>query len=139
MTTADFVGAKIALLHGTNVLTYLRDDKPTIPFPALWDLPGGGREGDEGPLDCALRELAEEFSIALPRDQVCWAREYPFDRDAGKRSHFFVGALTDADVAAISFGDEGQCWTFMTIDAFVDHPRAVPFLQARLKDYLSER
>jgi 8-oxo-dGTP diphosphatase len=60
----DFTGAKIALLLDGHVLTYLRDDFPHLPWPAYWDLPGGGREGDEGPVDCALRELEEEFGMS---------------------------------------------------------------------------
>lgn len=48
----DFSGAKIALLKDDQILSILRDDIPTIPFPNTWDLPGGGREGEETPFDC---------------------------------------------------------------------------------------
>ena len=37
----DFIGSKVALLCDDKVLTILRDDKPTIPYPNHWDLPGG--------------------------------------------------------------------------------------------------
>ena len=67
----DFSGAKIAVITGTRILTYKRDNIPTIPFPGLWDLPGGGREGGEGPLDCALRELEEEFALQLRPPDIC--------------------------------------------------------------------
>nr|WP_231692828.1 NUDIX domain-containing protein [Vibrio campbellii] len=30
-----------------------------MSYPNYWDLPGGGREGNETPEDCALRELKE--------------------------------------------------------------------------------
>ena len=53
------VGAKIALLAGARVLTHLRDEIPSIPFPGHWDFPGGGREGGESAEACALRELHE--------------------------------------------------------------------------------
>jgi hypothetical protein len=36
-----FGGAKILLHYQGALLTYLRDEKPDIPFRALWDLPGG--------------------------------------------------------------------------------------------------
>lgn len=49
-TLSPFSGAKIALLCDGQLLTYQRDDKPGIPWPGLWDLPGGGRESDESPL-----------------------------------------------------------------------------------------
>jgi 8-oxo-dGTP diphosphatase len=58
---ADFAGAKLAALVDGHILTYRRDHKPGIPWPGLIDLPGGGREGDESPSACVLRELQEEF------------------------------------------------------------------------------
>ncbi|MCF6316826.1 MAG: hypothetical protein L3J30_11205 [Marinosulfonomonas sp.] len=36
----DFHGAKPALIRGGHVLTLLRDEKPDIPFPDMWDFPG---------------------------------------------------------------------------------------------------
>ena len=44
---SDFTGCKIALFCGDKLLTILRDDKASIPWPNMWELPGGGREGDE--------------------------------------------------------------------------------------------
>ncbi|WP_366141375.1 hypothetical protein [uncultured Shimia sp.] len=38
----DFHGAKLALFVRSRLVTILRDDKPDIPWPAHWDLPGGG-------------------------------------------------------------------------------------------------
>ena len=40
---SDFTGCKIALLCGDSVLTILRDDKPSIPWPNMWELPCGGK------------------------------------------------------------------------------------------------
>ena len=45
----SFIGAKLALFIGADLLTILRDDRPDIPFPGHWDFPGGGREGGESP------------------------------------------------------------------------------------------
>ena len=44
----DFVGCKLVLVHETRLLTYLRDDKPGLNWAGMWDLPGGGREGEVG-------------------------------------------------------------------------------------------
>ena len=38
---SDFTGCKIALFCGDKLLTILRDDKPSIPWPNMWELPGG--------------------------------------------------------------------------------------------------
>jgi len=39
----DYTGCKIALCCGDRILTILRDDKTTIPWPNMWELPGGGK------------------------------------------------------------------------------------------------
>ncbi|MDN5568889.1 MAG: NUDIX domain-containing protein, partial [Paracoccus sp. (in: a-proteobacteria)] len=67
---SDFNGTKLLLTSGPQMLVYLRDDRPDLPFPAHWDLPGGGREGNETPIACALRELDEEFSLLLPPEAL---------------------------------------------------------------------
>ena len=77
---ADFAGAKLAALVDGHILTYRRDNKPGIPWPGLIDLPGGGREGDESPALCALRELHEEFGLHLPEQRIWWARPFPTAR-----------------------------------------------------------
>ena len=48
----EFSGCKIALLCDDKLLTILRDDISTIPWPNMWELPGGGREGEETPFEC---------------------------------------------------------------------------------------
>ena len=62
---SDFTGCKIALFCGDKVLTILRDDKENIPWPNMWELPGGGREGNESSFECAAREVYEELGIHL--------------------------------------------------------------------------
>jgi 8-oxo-dGTP diphosphatase len=129
----DFMGAKLALLAGGRVLTYLRDDFAHIPWPAMWDLPGGRREGRETPEACVLRELEEEFGLALPADRLVWRRSMPGMLDARRVSWFFAGTLEPSEVAAIRFGDEGQLWQMMPVEDFLNHPRAVPALQDRTR------
>ena len=38
----DFTGVKAALLVEQSILVILRDNKPDIPWPNTWELPGGG-------------------------------------------------------------------------------------------------
>jgi 8-oxo-dGTP diphosphatase len=58
------IGAGIILLNRNNeVLLLLRDDKVDIPFPNMWDIPGGRVEEGETPEEAIRREMMEEMSI----------------------------------------------------------------------------
>jgi 8-oxo-dGTP diphosphatase len=48
-----------------QVLLFLRDDKMDIPFPNMWDVPGGHVEDNETPDQCIVREMDEEMGLAL--------------------------------------------------------------------------
>ena len=114
----DFQGCKIALICGDKVLTILRDDKDDIPCPNMWELPGGGREGNE---DCLL-----------------WSKIYPSVIFKDKQSVFMVGQLRQEQFDNITFGNEGQAYKLMPIEEFLKSKQAVPQLQGRLRDYLEE-
>lgn len=129
----DFAGAKIALLCDDHIVTYLRDDIPTIPYPGQWDLPGGGRENGECPVTCALRETEEEFALVIHPDRVMQLTRYAGLKNPSHNSYFCMAEITSEEIAAIRFGDEGQYWELMTIDAFLSHPNAITHLQDRLK------
>lgn len=134
----DFQGCKIALICGDKVLTILRDDKDDIPCPNMWELPGGGREGDESPFECAAREVYEELGIHLTEDCLLWAKVYPSMLFADKQSVFLVGLLTQEQFDNITFGDEGQGYQLMNVEEFLSSSQVVPQLQDRVRDYMEE-
>ena len=134
----DFQGCKIALICGDKVLTILRDDKDDIPCPNMWELPGGGREGNESPFECAAREVYEELGIHLTEDCLLWSKVYPSMLFADKQSVFLVGLLTQAQFDSIVFGDEGQGYQLMNVEEFLSSSQVVPQLQDRVRDYLEE-
>ena len=134
----DFQGCKIALFCGDRILTILRDDKTTIPWPNMWELPGGGREGDESPFECAAREVYEELGIKLTEDCLLWSKVYPSMLFEGKKSVFLVGKLTKEQFDKIVFGDEGQGYRLMSVEEFLGSDKVVPQLQGRVRDYLKE-
>lgn len=136
MDDKTFSGAKIALVCGQRLVTYRRDDKPSIPWPGLWDLPGGGREGGETPAACALRETREEFGLSISPARLHWCRRYPGLTVPGRATYFLAAPIGEDEVAAIRFGEEGQYWRMMTTAEFLGHGEAVPHLQDRLADYL---
>ncbi|MGR3761549.1 NUDIX hydrolase [Roseobacteraceae bacterium NS-SX3] len=128
-----FSGAKLALFLGHELLVIRRDDNPGIPYPNHWDLPGGGREGDESPAACALRETQEEVGLALREADLTWARHY--ERPRGT-VWFFAAHLPAAAAGRIRFGDEGQGWRLMDPARYCTHPLAVPHFAQQLRSYL---
>ena len=133
---SDFTGCKIALFCGDKLLTILRDDKASIPWPNMWELPGDGREGNESLFECAAREVYEELGIHLNEDCLLWGKIYPSVIFEGKQSVFMVGQLRQEQFDNITFGDEGQAYKLMPIEEFLKSKQAVPQLQGRLRDYL---
>ena len=123
----DFDGCKLAALYKDKILTYLRDDIPNIPFQNQFDLPGGGREGNETPEQCVLRELHEEFGLMLPAERL--SQKIKYQLNSGKIGYFFVLNLTSDETQAIKFGDEGQFCRLMPISQFVEQKNTIVHLQ----------
>jgi MutT/NUDIX family protein len=134
----DFTGCKIALFCDDRILTILRDDKSNIPYPNMWELPGGGREGGESHFKCVAREVFEELGIHMTEDCLLWGKVYPSMLFEGKESVFLVGKLTQEQFDSIVFGDEGQGYKLMSIDEFLGSDKVVPQLQDRVRDYIKE-
>jgi 8-oxo-dGTP diphosphatase len=133
-----FSGAKVAILCNGRLLTYQRDNKPDIPWPGLWDLPGGGREGDETPEDCAVRETLEEFGIVLDPASFIHKRVYPGQGNDGLDTWFFVAEVREGLFDGVIFGDEGQRWQVMPVESFLAMDNAVDRLQQRLREFLTQ-
>ena len=58
------IGAGIIFLNRNNeVLLLLRDNKIDIPFPNMWDIPGGKVEDGESSEQAVRRAMLEEMSI----------------------------------------------------------------------------
>ena len=136
---SDFTGCKIVLLCDDKLLTILRDDISTIPWPNMWELPGGGREGEETPFECVQREVFEELGLKLEKADILWAKDYQGMLDPDKTSIFMVGSITQEDFASIAFGDEGQAYQLMDVSQFLADDKVIPQLQSRLRDYLEVR
>ncbi|WP_134725105.1 NUDIX domain-containing protein [Paracoccus luteus] len=128
-------GAKLVLTCGDRLLVMRRDDIPTINWPGAWDLPGGGREGDETPVACALRELAEETGLRLAPSRLSGgARALP--HKPGRVGFYFRAEITEAEAASARLGDEGAELRLMPVAEFVAHPRAVPHFRDVVREML---
>ena len=133
-----FTGCKLAYILDGSLLVYLRDDIASIPFPGLWDFPGGGREGDESPEECVLRELEEEFSFTFSVSRFRYKKKVVNHSNDGS-SYFFVLEGREDEVQGIQFGEEGQYWKLMPIDEYLDHAKAIPVIIERLEGYLGSK
>jgi 8-oxo-dGTP diphosphatase len=130
--TGGFHGAKAALFLGDQIVTLLRDDKPGLPWAAMWDLPGGGVEEGESPLQAIIRETWEEVGLHVTAGDIALRQDWPSASRADLNSAFFVIRLPADRAADLRLGDEGQEIALMEPAAFLAHPQAIPFLKLRL-------
>ena len=135
----DFTGVKAALLVEQSILVILRDNNPAIPWPNMWELTGGGKEGQETPLECLRREVWEELGLVLKEESIIWSRIYPSMLDKDRSAVFVVAQISQKQYQEIDFGDEGQEFKLMPIEDFIKAEGIIPQLQERFKDYLSEK
>jgi 8-oxo-dGTP diphosphatase len=51
------------IVHNGKVLVTKR--RPDVPYPHLWEFPGGKLEPSEDPRDCIVREIREELDMEV--------------------------------------------------------------------------
>ena len=129
-----FNGDKLALIVGDKLAVILRGDKPNIRSPNYWDMPGGGREGCETPLECVLRETYEELNIHVDPAAVVWGKRFPY-LEVGR--WFFVAYVNEVVAHTIRLGDEGQTWGLRSPEEYAGLPNNIVRFSDRLKMYLS--
>ena len=59
-----------------EILLFLRDDKPGLPYRNMWDVPGGHVEPNETPKECIIREMKEEMNLDLQDFQLLCQKEF---------------------------------------------------------------
>ena len=85
-----------------QVLLFLRDDIPEIPFPNMWDVPGGHLESGETPEACIVREMQEEMELELTGFSLFSVLEFP------DRIEYTFWKKANMDIRKIPL-HEGQC------------------------------
>ncbi len=96
-------GCSIIFINDNHqILLFLRDNIPTIPFPNYWDVPGGHVEPGESPEACIVREMREEIELELKNFSLFSIMEF-IDRI---EYTFWKKSNLDIDLITLH---EGQC------------------------------
>lgn len=104
----DFIGSKIALICQNHLVTILRDDKTSIIHPNMWDLPGGGSEKGENPLECLIREVDEEIGLSIDESIIIWQKHYQSHGQGNRYSYFFVAKLLKRKLIKLNSAVKGK-------------------------------
>jgi 8-oxo-dGTP diphosphatase len=134
----DFHGVKIAILVEDNLIVFLRDNRANLFNANMWDFPGGGREGDESPIECAIREVHEELSLTLSNSDIAWQKTFPAQKDPNQRAYFMVAAITADRVNNLTL-QEGQKWRLMSVPEFLSSDDVIPALKERFRVFLDSQ
>ena len=95
-------GASIIFVNDKKqILLFLRDNIPDIPFPNTWDVPGGHIEKFENPEKCIVREMREEMNLTLDEFELFSKIEFE------DRIEYTFWARADFDIEEIEL-TEGQ-------------------------------
>jgi len=103
-------GASIIFVNDKRqILLFLRDNIPDIPYPNMWDVPGGHVEKFENPEKCIVREMREEMNLTLDEFELFSKIEFE------DRIEYTFWARADFDIEEIEL-TEGQKLKWFTKD-----------------------
>ncbi|HEX9023152.1 MAG TPA: (deoxy)nucleoside triphosphate pyrophosphohydrolase [Geobacteraceae bacterium] len=89
------------IMHEGKVLLTRR--KPDVPYPLLWEFPGGKLEAEEDPRDCVVREIREELAIEVSVSGIYEVIYHRYPERAvlvmAYRCQWQSGTIVDLDVA----------------------------------------
>lgn len=119
-----------------ELLLYLRDGKPGIPFPYHWDLIGGHLEEGETPEEALVREVKEEINIDLGgykffREYLC------LEGDAYPNIKYIYTGKIDMPVEEITL-NEGERLQYFSKDE-IGNVKFANILKKIVLDYLGRK
>ena len=123
-------GSSIIFINDTRqILLFLRDNKPDLPYPNMWDVPGGHVEANESPEKCIIREMKEEMDLDI--DEFDLFSKVEFE----DRIEYTFWAKADFDINEIVLM-EGQKLKWFTRDDARQTPMAYGFNEIIEKFYI---
>jgi 8-oxo-dGTP diphosphatase len=122
-------GSSIIFINDTEqILLFLRDNIPDLPYPNMWDVPGGHVEPDESPENCIIREMKEEMDLILNEFELFSKIEFE------DRIEYTFWARADLDIDEIEL-TEGQRLKWFSRDDAKQTPLAYGFNEIVEKFY----
>ncbi len=119
-----------------ELLLYLRDGNPGIPFPYHWDLIGGHLEEGETPEEALVREVKEEINIDL--GEYKFFREYLcLEGDAYPNIKYIYTGKIDLPVEEITL-NEGERLQYFS-KAEIGNVKFANILKKIVLDYLGRK
>lgn len=135
------IGAIILENLQGELLLYLRDDKPTIPFPNHWDLFGGHVEEGEEPLETLMRELDEELEFDKSKlTEIKFYKNVVVDgaQDAYANEKYIYTGILDQPESELKLIEDGQKLQFFGPDEIKDL-KIANILKDVLLEYLNKK
>ena len=114
-----------------NVLLFLRDDISGIPFPNMWDLPGGTVESGETPKQTIIREMKEEINLDIEGFSLFSVTEF------SDRIEYTFWKETELDIEKLIL-TEGQLVKWFSEDAIKETELAFGF-NAVVENFYKEK
>ena len=94
-----------------QILLFLRDDKPGLPYRNMWDIPGGHVEDGETPEQCIVREMKEEMNLTLNSFELFSVMEFD------DRIEYTFWKKINLDIEKINLHEGQQLKWFTEIEA----------------------
>ena len=119
-----------------EILLYLRDNKPDIPFPNYWDLIGGHVEEGETPEEALLREVKEELDINLT-DYTFYKKYECLTGDAYENIKYIYSGKINLPIEEVTLLEGVRPQYFSKSE--IPNVRFANILKSIVMDYISDR